>query len=228
MGLAGTGGLPVEHQVKLGQPPQVRMRQRLQHPRQDDSVTGHDHHPGTPEGMGGEVREVGQQGQRLHRMGRVGDDCVDAAGCHKSMQARHRGGVHGGGLVRRPGRDARQCRRLLRPCGLLLDPLDRSLDSLGIVLASPLTTRSTALFCTSVGRSAIRAASLHLTRHPFTASCSAGAAGLSSDSTRLASETSLVETPINFAASPWVIFRKFAEFSSDARGLPGTDHWDIR
>ena len=37
-----------------------------------------------------------------------------------------------------------------------------------------------------------------------------------------------VETPINFAASPWVIFRKVAEFSSGVRGLPGTEYWDMR
>ena len=97
-----------------------------------------------------------------------------------------------------------------------------------MVLASPLNTRSTALFCTSGGRSTCLDAALYLIRHCVTASRSAGTAGPSSDSTRLTSETSLVETPINFAVSPWVIFRTCAEFSSGVRGLPGAEYWDMR
>ena len=44
----------------------------------------------------------------------------------------------------------------------------------------------------------------------------------------LVSETSRGDTPTSFAASPWVIFRKFAEFSPDDRGLPGVEYLDMR
>ena len=163
--------------------------QPLQHPRQNQPIANHHHHPGVCKGMGGEARQAGQQWQLLFRKGRVGDDGVHAAGCHQTVQVRHRGGVQRGGLVRRPGQYVRQGRRLLGPGR---SPARTRSTARFMVLASPLNTRSTALFCTSGGRSTCLDAALYLIRHCVTASRSAGTAGPSSDSTRLTSETSLV------------------------------------
>ena len=89
-------------------------------------------------------------------------------------------------------------------------------------LDPPPITRSRARSWTSAGSSMTLDASLTVTRPCSTASRTAGAAGLSSDSTLAAWATVLLLTRSSSAASPWVKERcKFAQFS--LRGRPGAD-----